>query len=240
MSRMLDRVAVNILPVMLLAAILVSCAPVDAQTVSADFVWPTFTPHAEPVDAVLESDSHSVPLFSPPVTPMPSFTPTPTLLPESAPATPTPELPPVDTVPERIVIPALGIDRSVTAIGWHPKNGQGIWDDPGLAGGWVDDSALPGHGSNIVIVGHQNGDGIFRNLVDLSDGDEVHLYVHGVAYTYRVHERFILPEHGASEAQRRQNALWIAPTVDERLTMVTCWPHLDNSHRLIVIARPVN
>jgi sortase (surface protein transpeptidase) len=27
---------------------------------------------------------------------------------------------------------------------------------------------------------------------------------------------------------------------DERITIVTCWPRTDNSHRLVVIAEPVH
>jgi len=36
------------------------------------------------------------------------------------------------------------------------------------------------------------------------------------------------------------NARYINPTADERLTLVTCWPATGNSHRLIIIARPVS
>jgi len=39
---------------------------------------------------------------------------------------------------------------------------------------------------------------------------------------------------------RRQNARWIAPTTDERLTLVTCWPYTGNSHRLIIVAKPAD
>jgi sortase A len=39
---------------------------------------------------------------------------------------------------------------------------------------------------------------------------------------------------------RLQNAQWIQPTTDERLTLVTCWPYNDNSHRLIIVARPID
>ena len=42
------------------------------------------------------------------------------------------------------------------------------------------------------------------------------------------------------EAVRRANAQWIAPTDDERLTLVTCWPYISNTHRLIIVAKPVS
>ncbi len=38
---------------------------------------------------------------------------------------------------------------------------------------------------------------------------------------------------------RKANAEWIAPTTNERLTLVTCWPKRSNTHRLIIVAEPV-
>jgi sortase A len=38
---------------------------------------------------------------------------------------------------------------------------------------------------------------------------------------------------------RIANAKWIQPTSDERLTLVTCWPYTNNTHRLIIVARPL-
>ncbi len=29
---------------------------------------------------------------------------------------------------------------------------------------------------------------------------------------------------------------WILPSTDERITLVTCWPANDNTHRVIVVA----
>jgi len=57
--------------------------------------------------------------------------------------------------------------------------------------------------------------------------------------TYEVTERKLLLERGQPLAVRIENAQWIMPTEDTRLTLVTCWPPTDNSHRLVVIARPV-
>jgi sortase A len=41
-----------------------------------------------------------------------------------------------------------------------------------------------------------------------------------------------------SEEKRLENARWIGPFPDERLTLVTCWPYTNNTHRVIVIAKP--
>lgn len=37
---------------------------------------------------------------------------------------------------------------------------------------------------------------------------------------------------------RMDNARWILPSTDERLTLVTCWPAKSNTHRLIIVASP--
>jgi sortase A len=113
------------------------------------------------------------------------------------------------------------------------------WVIPQDAAGWHVNSALPGHGSNVVLSGHHNvGAEVFRYVVDLEPGDAITLQADGRDYPYLVTDRFIVPERGAPEEQRRQNGQWIMATVDERLTLVTCWPYSDNSHRVIVIAKP--
>jgi sortase A len=35
-----------------------------------------------------------------------------------------------------------------------------------------------------------------------------------------------------------ENAAWAGRTVDERVTLITCWPPVGNSHRLILVAFP--
>ena len=46
-------------------------------------------------------------------------------------------------------------------------------------------------------------------------------------------------ERTATAEQRLENGEWIQPAGEERLTLVSCWPRDDNSHRIIVIAHPV-
>ncbi len=38
---------------------------------------------------------------------------------------------------------------------------------------------------------------------------------------------------------RLKNAQWMQPTPDERLTLISCWPYWTNTHRVIIVARPV-
>jgi len=149
--------------------------------------------------------------------------------------------PAAEQAPERLRIPSVGIDTGVVTIRWvdDGKGGEGSWQDPGSQAGWLAGSALPGAGSNVVMVGHHNVRGeVLRDLVRVQMGDAVYVEADGRTYAYVVRERFIVPERYAPDEQRQQNALWIAPTYDERLTLVTCWPYTDNTHRLIVIAKP--
>jgi sortase A len=70
--------------------------------------------------------------------------------------------------------------------------------------------------------------------------DEIEVYSGDEVRTYRIERVVIVPEKYASEEQQAENARWIAPTSDERLTLVSCWPRNDNTHRIIVVARPAS
>lgn len=154
--------------------------------------------------------------------------------------TPTPPGPPANAPPDRIVIPAIGLDAPVVPVGWELTEEGLVWQVADYAVGWHDTSAYPGHEGNIVLSGHHNIKGqVFRYLINLEPGDEVILYVGETAYRYLVAEKHLLEEKGMPEEVRRRNARWITATEDERLTLVTCWPYTSNTHRLIVVARPL-
>lgn len=146
--------------------------------------------------------------------------------------------------PTRIVIPKINLDAKVVETGWKQvmENGKPVstWVVPDFAAGYFKTSAYPGTSGNTVLAGHHNIKGkVFRYLVNLEPGDQIDLYVNDRKLTYQVSDKFILKEAGATLAQRRKNAEWIAPTQDERLTLVTCWPYWTNTHRVIVVARPM-
>lgn len=152
---------------------------------------------------------------------------------------------PLTGKPVRIAIPAIELDAPVADIGAEPvvSNGQTYyqWLVPNdFLAGWHNNSARLGQPGNTVLNGHHNVYGeVFRDLIDLEEGDEIIMYDDDRQYTYLVTDIEILPERGQSLEVRLENAAWIAPTEDERLTLVTCWPYTDNSHRLIVVAIPV-
>jgi sortase A len=132
-------------------------------------------------------------------------------------------------------------------MGWemvdHDGTLRSAWVVPENAAGWHMNSALPGHGENVVLSGHHNIAGkVFRYVVDLKPGDPITLYVDDTPYLYTVTEKYILKETGMPLRVRQKNAQWILPSGDERLTLVTCWPYEwpGNSHRVIVVARPPN
>jgi sortase A len=154
-------------------------------------------------------------------------------------STSTPPGPPPDSAPpDRIVIPAIGLDALVVPVGWTVTDEGAAWDAADYAAGWHQGSAYPGHAGNTVLSGHHNIKGkVFRYLIDLEPDDEVFLYVGETAYHYVVTEKHLFEEKGKPEAVRRANAQWIAPTDDERLTLVTCWPYTSNTHRLIIVAK---
>lgn len=166
-------------------------------------------------------------------------------VPQSTP-TPTPQRPPASSEPPtRLVIPAIALDTGVVPMGWSvTRESDGDtgteWIIPKGAAGWHENSALPGHSGNTVLSGHNNIYGeVFRDLDDVEPGDTVTLYVDETIYQYIVTEKYIVKEFGVPYEQRLKNAQFIAETDDERLTLVTCWPYETNTHRLILITKPV-
>lgn len=152
---------------------------------------------------------------------------------------------PIPQQPERIIIPALELDAPVVAVGWQNLviDGQTYsqWAVPDTyAGGWHQTSARAGEIGNLVINGHHNIEGgVFQDLVKLVPSDLIILSAGGETFRYQVVQTMILPERDQPLATRQANARWLLPTPDERVTLITCWPSDDNSHRLVVIALPL-
>lgn len=147
-------------------------------------------------------------------------------------------------IPSRIVIPAIGVDAPVVPVSAKITRVGGqeysIWEVPDTyAAGWHNTSAPPGMPGNTVLNGHNTTHGeVFRNLYTLQTGDSIVVYAGDVPYTYTVSSVLILPEAGQPIEVRLENARYILPTGDERLTLVTCHPYGSLRYRLIVIAFP--
>jgi sortase A len=150
------------------------------------------------------------------------------------------------TQPKRISIPALGVDAPVQAVGAALQESEGRdyfqWSTPDeYAVGWHDSSAPLGVPGNTVFNGHNNIYGaVFKDLADLELGERLILYDENRSYMYQITQRELFVEDGMLLKDRFWNARWMLPTSDERLTIITCWPNTTNSHRLVVIAHPID
>ncbi len=150
------------------------------------------------------------------------------------------------TQPKRFSIPALGVDAPVQAVGAALQESEGRdyfqWSTPDeYAVGWHDSSAPLGVPGNTVFNGHNNIYGaVFKDLADLELGERLILYDENRSYMYQITQRELFVEDGMPLKDRFWNARWMLPTSDERLTIITCWPNTTNSHRLVVIAHPID
>ena len=137
----------------------------------------------------------------------------------------------------RIASPDIKLDTSVYEV-YAPK---GVWEVADYAGGHHYDSKNPGEGGNIVVSGHNNWRGeVFRYLEFLKPGNTINVWtLDGTKHTYVVQELKKLQEVGVSMAQRLMNAKVMDPTSEEQLTLITCWPYKTFTHRIIIIAKPV-
>ncbi|OQY30827.1 MAG: hypothetical protein B6243_09555 [Anaerolineaceae bacterium 4572_5.2] len=145
---------------------------------------------------------------------------------------------------KQISIPALHIDSAVTTMGWKTKNTNGEdggleWDSPGPDVGWVITSALPDESGNILLYGHNNlFTEVFKKIGNLKCGDKIYLQTSNREWVYEVQQVIKIAIRGTNEEQREDYKKYMAQTQDQRLTLISCWPPISNTHRIIVIARP--
>jgi sortase A len=105
--------------------------------------------------------------------------------------------------------------------------------------GWSDLSEPVGVRGNIVWVGHNNIYGeVFKNLWDLEVGDEIILRGPTSERIYKVEQRAVFEEKDQPLEVRLANAHWVGTVPRQQLTLVTRWPYLINSHRIIIVALP--
>ncbi|MBU0493351.1 MAG: class D sortase [Chloroflexi bacterium] len=136
------------------------------------------------------------------------------------PSTPVPLPTPGPRQGTRIVIKKIKVDAPVLeGDDWHTLK-KGVGHSPGTAN--------PGEAGNCVLSGHDDVYGeVFRYLSDLEPGDEVVVYTSdGHGFQYVVKTKFLV-EPDAVEV--------MDPTADSVLTLITCYPYLIDTHRLIVV-----
>ena len=148
-------------------------------------------------------------------------------------------------VPDRIVVPAIDLDSPVVDLGWSAAVDPGgrvfsRWDVAAYAAGWHVNSDELGGSGNVVLSGHNNILGaVFRELDQLQAGDVATIWSGNTRYDYAIDKVVIVPDRHATPEQRRANASWIGEFDDDRLTLVSCWPRDDNSHRIVAVGHYV-
>jgi sortase A len=132
---------------------------------------------------------------------------------------PTPTAAPQQAI--QIQIPALAIDAPVVqGDGWEQLK-KGVAQHIG--------SPNPGEKGNMVLSGHNDVYGeVFRYLDRLKPGDRIILFTFTRSYTYIV-EGWTLVEPNRVDM--------MAPTPDETLTLISCYPYLIDTQRIAVKAR---
>jgi len=128
---------------------------------------------------------------------------------------------------------------------WQIEGESTQWVVPANAAGHHIDSAFPGEAGNVVISGHHNIQGrVFARLsrigesgVPLGLDDEIILEDElGRRFIYRITGWQRIPEANAAVEVRQENASYLLPTDFPQLTLITCWPASNNTHRVIIQA----
>ncbi len=120
----------------------------------------------------------------------------------------------------RIRIPAIDIDAPVIqGDGWEQLK-RGVGQHLGTAN--------PGEAGNVVLSAHNDIYGeLFRYLDKLQPGDEIILQTQTREYVYRVSYTRIVPPTEVSV---------MAPTQEPVVTLISCYPYLVNTERIVVVA----
>ena len=120
----------------------------------------------------------------------------------------------------RIVVPAIDVDSQI-------YQGDG-WEQLKKGAGQRIGTADPGQAGNLVLSAHNDIFGeIFRRLDELQPGDEIHIYTASRIFTYVVTGQRVVPPTEVSVMD---------PTVHPSLTLISCYPYLIDTERIVVFA----
>jgi sortase A len=129
---------------------------------------------------------------------------------------------PIPTVgPEqaiRIQIPAINVDAPIVqGDGWEQLK-KGVGQHIG--------SANPGQVGNLVLTAHNDVFGeIFRYLDELKKGDQITVYTNQRAYSYVI---------TGNEIVEPTQVEVMAPTPQETITLISCYPYRIDNKRIVV------
>ena len=131
---------------------------------------------------------------------------------------------PVAQAGTRIIIPSIGVDAPI---------GEGTdWEALKYKVGHHPGTANPGQRGNMVLAAHNDIYGeIFRYLPDVPLGEIITVYAGEQAFRYRIVERrIILPE---------QTEVML-PTTEPTVTLISCYPYLIDTHRIVLFGELVD
>lgn len=118
----------------------------------------------------------------------------------------------------RIRIPAINVDAPIVSGDDWESLKQGV--------GFSPYSGQPGQRGNVILSAHNDIYGqIFRDLDQLKPGDEIFLLTEKSAYTYKVQETQIV---------RPDQVEVLAQTSDATVTLISCYPYLVDTHRIVI------
>lgn len=139
-------------------------------------------------------------------------------------------------------IPAIGVEAPIIAFTPWDREVDGVTvlrlPVPNFYGvSWDARSAEPGVGGNTVLAGHSNlYGGVFGDIDELTYGQEIAIWSPNGVFSYYISQIEYIEENNQPLEVRYQNAQWMQQTSDSRVTLITCWPRSNSTHRLIVVA----
>lgn len=144
----------------------------------------------------------------------------------AAAAGPSVRLQPVDA-PERLSIPAIGVESALVPLGATP---EGAVEPPASAGdaGWFEAGPEPGEAGTAVIAGHvdsRTGPGVFYGLRDLKPGDPITVNgAGGARATYVVDRTEVFSKEAVPDSVYE-------PSPTPSLRLITCAGAFDRRSR---------
>jgi sortase A len=121
---------------------------------------------------------------------------------------------------QRITIPEIDVSAPIV---------QGDdWESLKRGVGQHIGSPNPGQPGNLVLSGHNDIFGeVFRHLDQLNTGNEITIHTQSRAYTYTVTDTLVVAPNYVDI---------LAPTDNATLTLISCYPYLVDSQRIVIQA----
>lgn len=142
------------------------------------------------------------------------------------------------TYPIRLAIEALGVIAPVLQVQTDPN-----FDivTPRDEIGHYALSARLGAGGNTIMVGHVYPGRVFNKLLDAKIGQIVRVTDENFdEHYYKISEIIRFPYETGDEEDRQLGLQYMYDNSEERITLVTCYPEYEWTHRFVVRAVPID